>query len=74
MLTMHSYILAFAKWRQTILKFLNGIAVCWSSPRFFQSSFPVSAGLVVSREARRPGISAEKVTFFESLETFLRLI
>ena len=57
-----------------VLKFLKGIAVCWSSPRFFQSPFPVSAALVVSREARRPGRSAEKVTFFDSLETFLRLI
>ena len=28
----------------------------------------------VGIEARRPGRSAEKVTFFESLETFLRLI
>ena len=74
LLTKHPHIMAFAKGRQTILKFLNGIAVCWSSPRFFQSPFPVSAGLVVSREARRPGRSGWKSHIFWRLTVKFKAI
>ena len=43
-------------------------------PDFFKARFRFLLVRWSVREARRPGRLAEKVTFFDSLETFLRLI
>ena len=67
LLTMHSYILAFAKGR-TALPFA-GLLLDFFKARF---RFLLVWWSVGKPEARAD--PAEKVTFFESLETFIRLI